>query len=113
MKNLSIVRSASRHFDYPSATIMQALTRAIALSSVSCLLLLLLAGNVWALTSTQEKQLIKRCDKINAKIKKSKIASRAGGSAAKMEKFRLKIYALDDEYSAHKCILVRSKLKML
>ena len=85
----------------------------IILLSVIYLPWVLIATNVSALTVTEEQQLIKRCDKINAKIKNTKLASRAGGTAARMEKLRLKVYALDDEYSEHKCILVRSKLKML
>jgi len=84
----------------------------IAWCCLGCLCMVLIATNAWALTPAAEKQLIKRCDKINAKIKKTKLTSRSGGSSAKMEKLRLKVYALDDEYFEHKCILVRSKLKM-
>ncbi len=113
MKNRPLALPVSKRYQYKfSACQSFSVPIGVAWCSLGCLCMALLATNAWALTPAAEKQLIKRCDKINAKIKKTKLTSRSGGSSAKMEKLRLKVYALDDEYFEHKCILVRSKLKM-
>ena len=66
MKNLSIVLFACRRLlSFSSASPLD--LRGVVLSSVREHMMVLIATNAWVLTATQEKQLIKRCDKINQK----------------------------------------------